>query len=154
MLLYILLTSALFISSMLIHSQDRRRLLGAAEALPFSSLSLDLTLSIALFLRLKGFCERPEMKGCPQWERDCRDSAGGPRCYPELLTQSRSALQRCTWLLSYLCMSTNIYIPAVYIPGDDMNMNAISYGDDVMRNDGGISVSTFTQMHSQACAFR
>lgn len=38
-------------------------------------------LSIFLFLRLKGFCERPEMKGCPQWERDCRDSAGGPRCY-------------------------------------------------------------------------
>lgn len=85
-LLYILSTSALFISSMLIQSQDCRRALGAAEALPFSfppalSLFLDLPLSIALFLCLKGFSERPEMKGCPQWERDCRDSAGGPRCY-------------------------------------------------------------------------
>lgn len=52
------------------------------------SLSLSLPrspsfhLSIFLFLRLKGFCERPKMKGCPQWERDCSDSAGGPRCYP------------------------------------------------------------------------
>lgn len=38
-------------------------------------------LSISAFLCLKGFCERPKMKGCPQWERDCRDSAAGTRCY-------------------------------------------------------------------------
>lgn len=41
--------------------------------------ALDLSLSIWLFLGLKGFCERHGMKGCPQWERDCRDSAGGLR---------------------------------------------------------------------------
>lgn len=106
-LLYILSASALFISGELIHGQDWRRALGAAEALPFSfprhSLSLDLPLSILLSLRLKGFCERPEIKGCPQWEYDCRDSAGGPRCYQNCSLKSRSTLQRCSVPLSTVC---------------------------------------------------
>ena len=65
MLLYILLTSALFISSMLIHSQDRRRLLGAAEALPFSFSSLSLLIS--LFPSLSFSDWKGSVKG-PRWK--------------------------------------------------------------------------------------
>lgn len=54
-----------------------------STSLPLSlvlSFHLDLPLSMSLFLCLKGFSERLKMKGCPQWECDCRDSAGSPRC--------------------------------------------------------------------------
>lgn len=67
---------------MLIHSiRDERSRLQKHFPFPLLSLPLvlDLPLSIFLFLRLKGFCERPGMKGCPQWKRDCRDSTSGLR---------------------------------------------------------------------------
>ncbi|MEQ2239095.1 hypothetical protein ILYODFUR_001038 [Ilyodon furcidens] len=88
LLLYILSASVLLIRSRLIHDGDWRRALEAAEALSSfplflaQSLSLDRSLSISLFLCLKGFSERPEMKGHSQWEHDCTDSAGSPRYRP------------------------------------------------------------------------
>lgn len=84
-LLYILSASVLLITSRLIHEDDWRRALAAAEALSSFplflalSLPLDRHLTISLFLSLKGYSERPEMKGRSQWEHDCTDSAGGPR---------------------------------------------------------------------------
>lgn len=107
LLLYFLSTFAIVISGMLIHSRDSIRALGAAEALSFSfplqSLSLDPPLSIFFFLLLKGFCERPEIKGCPQWECDCRDSTGGPRCYQNCSLMSHSNLQSRSLPLSAVC---------------------------------------------------
>lgn len=109
---YILSASVLLITSRLIHNDDWRRALAAAEALSSSplflplSLPLDRRLTISLFLRLKGFSERPEMKGRSQWERDCTDSAGGPRyrlsCWlrvtPPYTHTIKQSLRRCKML--------------------------------------------------------
>lgn len=80
LLLHMWLLYILLISSMLIYnipSETTAR--GCRSTSLPNALSLILDLPLSIFLCLKGFCERPGMKGCPQWERDCRDSAGGLR---------------------------------------------------------------------------
>lgn len=152
-------TSALFIRSMLIHSQDWRRALGAAEALPFSlplhspCLSFSLPPLISLFPSFSVW--KVSVKG-PRWKAALNGSViaetalaaqGATRnAHSESLhpTKMRAAI------VHSLCMCniremlhmhsfiTQIYFPAAcrqYLcTGNHKSMNVMPYGDDVMCN--------------------